>query len=37
MFMVPALAAGEYAVEVRVAFTESEVRTGLLEATLTVS
>jgi len=37
MFIVPALPAGEYRLEVRVAFGEIGLRTGLLDTTLTVS
>jgi hypothetical protein len=37
MFLVPALPAGEYGLEVRAAFGKIGLRTGLLDATLTVS
>ena len=37
IFMVPALPAADYTLEVRAAFGEDDIRTGALEATLTVS
>jgi|SaaInl7_200m_RNA_FD_contig_21_1767235_length_900_multi_23_in_0_out_0_1 hypothetical protein len=37
MFLVPNLTAGDYALEIRAGFGESEIRTGMLEATLTVA
>ena len=36
MFMVPALPAGDYTLQVRAAFAGDDVRTSALEATLTV-
>ena len=37
MFLIPSIASGEYSLEVRAAFGENDIRTGVLDATLTLA